>query len=199
MITSEFPDRAGSSGATPSSLYIPGAVHWKSSIIMPGRRTAWSLIPIPWSSRALGCWAVRGWVYHWFRRAGDWPLPPPWSLARQTFPINPWSFRSDQRITWTMSQAPWPWFHLRPLEQFLLPCCLKSSFRTGFFSMSFGKRQVMLIQLRRSSSFFCGCVVFPLSCKLLKGISRTFPDLWKAVRFRGLLMAWQTAGTTASL
>lgn len=76
--------------------------------------------------------------------------------------------------------------HSRPLAQFLLPCCVKSSFRT-IFSLSLGKTCVDSAQ---EELFFLlsVCVVFCSSCKLQKGILRAFPDLRKAVELRGLLV-----------
>lgn len=107
-----------------------------------------------------------GRVYHWLKRAGGGPLLPPWSVAGQTFPINPRSFRSDlllqpagsvQRITWTMSQVPRPWYTLEAPGTVLTALLSKIFLQNWVFSLSFGKRQTVLIQLRRSSSFFCLC------------------------------------------
>lgn len=98
------------------------------------------------------------------------------------------SQQTVQRITWTMSQPPWPWYTLEAPGAVLTALLSKLSLQNWVLSLSFGKGQAVLIQLRRSSSFFCACVVFPLSCKLQKGISRALPDLWKTVKLRGLLM-----------
>lgn len=61
-----------------------------------------------------------------------------------------------------------------------------------FFWLSFGKTCVDSAQ---DELFLLSvCVVFCSSCKLQKGISRAFPDLWKAVKLRGLLVHGRLQG-----
>lgn len=129
---------------------------------MPGRRRAWSSIPIVhqrhWDPE------FSGRVSHWFRRAGYWlsaaiyPLyDPPGDMAGQILLFNPCIFRSvlllQPVIQWLKRVRGSPGLcsshrglgiyglgaHLRPLAQFLLPCCVKSSLRTDIFFFWGGK------------------------------------------------------------
>jgi len=69
---------------------------------------------------------------------------------------------------------------------YLLPCCVKSSFRI-VFSLSFGKIYVDAAQDELFFLLFV-CVVFCLSCKVQNGFAKAFPNLWEAVKLRGLLV-----------
>lgn len=85
-----------------------------------------------------------------------------------------------------MFQALWPWYTLEAPGTVPTALLSKIFLQNCFFHCLLGKH--VLIQHKMSSSFFCAPVVFPLSCKLQKGISRASPGLWRAVKLRGLLM-----------
>lgn len=128
-------------------------------------------------------------------------------MGGQTLPFEPCSFRSDplqpvsQRIAWAVFQPPWAWYiqawyMLEAPGAVLTALLCKIFLQNCFFWLSFGKTCVDSAQ---DELFLLSvCVGFCSSCKLQKGISRAFPDLWKAVKLKRVTCAWQTAGATAS-
>lgn len=122
---------------------------------MPGRITAWSPIPIPCPSRALEsdsqgeCTIDSGELeidpcYHLEAWLGK---PFPLTLAASDL-----TFCFSQQTLSRGSPGPCPRHpglgtHLGPLEQFLLSCWLKSSFREGFFLVFLGKDKLCWFSL----------------------------------------------------
>lgn len=147
-----------------------------------------------------------GIVYHWFRRVGDWPLLPPWSMAGQTFPINPRSFRSDlllqpadsvQRITWTMFQALWPWYTLEAPGTVPTALLSKIFLQNCFVFLVFWEnvcwfslRQVPLSSVH---------VLFSFVLQAAEGRFKSFSGSVEGRETKRVADACQTAGTTASL